>query len=316
MFVSPHDLAALFVVLVAAGGVGAAVGLRLASGVAASARHVGELADRHGSTDADDRTIAPATPRARRAGRAAGHDVGPARPSPRPGSGRWMRRGGSSSPGCRTTCARRWPGSGRWSRRSRTGSSKGHDVDRYYRTLGAEADRLAGLVDDLFELSRIESSALRLTLERVSLGEVVSDALAGAGPVARAKGVRLDGSVHEPVPDGRRRRRRAEPGAAQPARQRHPPHARRRLGDDRGGPERPRRRSSPCTTPAAASPPTRSTGSSTSPSAATPPAHPARRRGRPRSGHRPRAGRGPPRRHRRASTTAAGAASPSGCRMR
>ncbi|MBA3654438.1 MAG: HAMP domain-containing histidine kinase, partial [Actinobacteria bacterium] len=77
---------------------------------------------------------------------------------------------------------------------------QGDDVDRYYRTLGTETERLAGLVDDLFELSRIESSALRLTMERVSLGEVVSDALAGAGPIARAKGVRPDGTVREPSP--------------------------------------------------------------------------------------------------------------------
>jgi signal transduction histidine kinase len=54
-----------------------------------------------------------------------------------------------------------------------------------------ETDRMAGLVDDLFELSRINAGALRLTLEAVSLADVVSDAVATAAPVARAKGVRL-----------------------------------------------------------------------------------------------------------------------------
>jgi K+-sensing histidine kinase KdpD len=46
-------------------------------------------------------------------------------------------------------------------------------------------------VDDLFELSRINAGALRLSLASVSLGDVVSDAVASAAPVAAAHGVRL-----------------------------------------------------------------------------------------------------------------------------
>ncbi|HYV60025.1 MAG TPA: HAMP domain-containing sensor histidine kinase [Acidimicrobiia bacterium] len=68
-------------------------------------------------------------------------------------------------------------------------------VTRYYATLRGEADRLAGLVDDLFELSRAQAGVLELQLERVSLGDLVSDALAGASPVAAAKGVRLEGRL-------------------------------------------------------------------------------------------------------------------------
>ncbi len=64
-------------------------------------------------------------------------------------------------------------------------------VTEYHRRIRAETDRMAGLVDDLFELSRINAGALRLTLESVSLADVVSDAVATAAPVARAKGVRL-----------------------------------------------------------------------------------------------------------------------------
>ncbi|MGH2704367.1 MAG: sensor histidine kinase [Actinomycetota bacterium] len=75
------------------------------------------------------------------------------------------------------------------------------DVARYHRTLRREADRLAALVDDLFELSRISSGALRLQLERASLGDLVSDALAAASPVARAKGVRLEGRLNGPAPE-------------------------------------------------------------------------------------------------------------------
>ena len=66
-------------------------------------------------------------------------------------------------------------------------------ISRYHRTIRAEVDRLSGLVDDLFELSRINSGTLRLQLEKVSLNELVSDAVAGAVGLARAKGVRLEG---------------------------------------------------------------------------------------------------------------------------
>jgi len=73
-------------------------------------------------------------------------------------------------------------------------------VARYHRTMRQEADRLAGLVDDLFELSRIEAGALGLDLERVALDELVSDAVAGASIAAGAKGVDLRGAVTEPSP--------------------------------------------------------------------------------------------------------------------
>ena len=72
-------------------------------------------------------------------------------------------------------------------------------VDRYHAGLRREADRLAAMVDDLFELSRINASALQLSLQEVSLADVVSDALASATPVAAAKGVRLVGGASEPL---------------------------------------------------------------------------------------------------------------------
>jgi hypothetical protein len=50
----------------------------------------------------------------------------------------------------------------------------------YHRRIRIEADRMASLVDDLFELSRINAGALRLSLASVSLGDVVSDAVASA----------------------------------------------------------------------------------------------------------------------------------------
>jgi signal transduction histidine kinase len=64
-------------------------------------------------------------------------------------------------------------------------------VAEYHRRIRVETDRMASLVDDLFELSRINAGALRLTLATVPLGDVVSDAVASASPVAAARRVRL-----------------------------------------------------------------------------------------------------------------------------
>lgn len=75
------------------------------------------------------------------------------------------------------------------------------EIHAYYRRLTDQTSRLAHLVDDLFELSRIEADALDLTLERVSLGDLVSDAVASASVLAEAKGVRVDGQVAARPPD-------------------------------------------------------------------------------------------------------------------
>jgi signal transduction histidine kinase len=74
------------------------------------------------------------------------------------------------------------------------------DPPRYHHQIRVEVDRLSALVDDLFELSRIQAGALRLTLEQVSLADVVSDALAGAHPFAAARGVRLTGTAADASP--------------------------------------------------------------------------------------------------------------------
>ena len=73
-------------------------------------------------------------------------------------------------------------------------------VARYYATMRREIERLAGLVNDLFELSRIHSGALALDIESVPLDELVGDAVAGAAVAAAAKGIDLRGEVGEPSP--------------------------------------------------------------------------------------------------------------------
>src|SRR5262249_11347232 len=58
-----------------------------------------------------------------------------------------------------------------------------------HRRVRTETDRMAGLVDDLFELSRIHAGALELRPVTVALADVVGDAVEFAGPIARAKRV-------------------------------------------------------------------------------------------------------------------------------
>ena len=67
------------------------------------------------------------------------------------------------------------------------------DEDRalYHRRIRVEVDRLATMVDDLFELSRIHAGALQLSPRPTALADVVREAVASAAPVASAKGIRL-----------------------------------------------------------------------------------------------------------------------------
>ena len=65
------------------------------------------------------------------------------------------------------------------------------DVGSYATRISGESRRLSGMVDDLFELSRITAGALQLTMSQVALREVVSDVLAAQTPVAQRKHVRV-----------------------------------------------------------------------------------------------------------------------------
>ncbi|MEV6779785.1 sensor histidine kinase [Streptomyces syringium] len=74
------------------------------------------------------------------------------------------------------------------------------DPPRYFRQIRTEVDRLNSMVGDLFELSRIHAGALPLSPSRMSVYDLVGDALAGAGPLAREHGVRLVGDAVAEVP--------------------------------------------------------------------------------------------------------------------
>jgi signal transduction histidine kinase len=73
------------------------------------------------------------------------------------------------------------------------------DPERYHRQIRAEVDRMVRMVDDLFELSRIHAGVLPITPQPLLLGDLVSEAIAGADPVARARSVRLGGSVEDGI---------------------------------------------------------------------------------------------------------------------
>jgi signal transduction histidine kinase len=198
MFVSDHDLAALLVVVTAASGVAVVTGLGLASRLGVATRDLGALAERLGDTTVNTTVVPESRELSRLAEQLTATSIRLAASTARERTLESSRRELVAwvSHDLRTPLA----GIRAMVEALEDGLVQGDDVSRYHRALAVEADRLAGLVDDLFELSRIDSNTLQLSLERVSLGDVVSDALAGADPVARAKGVRLDGTLHEPVP--------------------------------------------------------------------------------------------------------------------
>ena len=66
------------------------------------------------------------------------------------------------------------------------------DPARYHRQMRIQVDRLSSMVDDLFELSKIDSDALRLSLQEVSLSDVVSDTVADLRPASRGRDIRVE----------------------------------------------------------------------------------------------------------------------------
>jgi signal transduction histidine kinase len=65
--------------------------------------------------------------------------------------------------------------------------------ERYHKQIRVEVDRLTGMVDDLFEISRLQAGAPSSRADRVNLDDLVSDCVAALEPVAGLQGVRLVG---------------------------------------------------------------------------------------------------------------------------
>jgi signal transduction histidine kinase len=163
MFVSSHDLSALVVVVAGAGTAGVLGALALATELDRARRQLLEAAERERALESSRRELVAWV----------SHDL-------------------------------RTPIAGIRAMVEALDDGVVHEPDevwRYHLQLMTEADRLARLVDDLFELSRIEAGTLAVSVERVALGELVSDALASAAVMAGAKGVRMDGRLTGRPPD-------------------------------------------------------------------------------------------------------------------
>lgn len=210
MFISAHDRQVLTVVLILAGTVGVLTALFIGERVALASRHLGDLARRL-DDDANGTGV---------------DDPGPCAASPLRAPPGELARLAEQLEDTRARLAQsRSRSAAMESSRRQLIAWVSHDlrtplagiramvealedgvvddpatVARYYATIGAETDRLAGLVDDLFELSRIQAAALNLDFESISIADLVSDALAGVSPAADAKGVRLSGYVSSPAP--------------------------------------------------------------------------------------------------------------------
>jgi signal transduction histidine kinase len=198
MFISGHDLTALLVVLIAAGTVGVAASFVLGGRVERATRSLGEVARRIGRGE-------PTGP----------PDLGGPQELNRLGAelAEMERRLDEANRRERTLEASRRELVGWVSHDLRTplagiramaealedGVVEGPaTVARYHQRMREEADHLAMLVEDLFELSRTHAGALQLEYTTVSLSDLVSDALSGSAPVAAAKGVRLEGHMIGP----------------------------------------------------------------------------------------------------------------------
>ena len=69
------------------------------------------------------------------------------------------------------------------------------EVNYYHSQIRIETDRLTGMIDDLFQLSKIHAGALRLRPRLVGLEDLIAEVVASTEPVARAKGIRLAGGA-------------------------------------------------------------------------------------------------------------------------
>ncbi len=69
------------------------------------------------------------------------------------------------------------------------------DPKRFHRQMRSQVDHLSAMVDDLFELSKIHSGTLLLSMQPVSLYDLVSDAVAELGALANSRSITLTESI-------------------------------------------------------------------------------------------------------------------------
>jgi signal transduction histidine kinase len=207
MFLMKHDLRVLWVVLISAGTVGLIVAIVFGRRVAAASRSVGEMARRLGESGLDGDFALTAGAGTRKvpgelASLAAELEQTSARLAEAQAQASALERSRRELVAW-VSHDLRTPLAGVRAMVEALEDRVVEDPDtvaRYYATMRREIDRLAGLVNDLFELSRIQSGSLALDIESVALDELVGDAVAGAAIAASAKGIDLRGEVGEPSP--------------------------------------------------------------------------------------------------------------------
>jgi signal transduction histidine kinase len=69
------------------------------------------------------------------------------------------------------------------------------EPDEYLPALHQQVRALSAIVDDLFELARIDAGALTLHLQDTDLGELIASSLRGIEPEARARHIRLETKI-------------------------------------------------------------------------------------------------------------------------
>ncbi len=77
------------------------------------------------------------------------------------------------------------------------------DIDEYLPVLRQQTQTLAMLIDDLFELARIDAGALTLELRETQLPRLVSSCVRGLEAEARARQVHLESQLDDALPDVR-----------------------------------------------------------------------------------------------------------------
>ncbi len=73
-------------------------------------------------------------------------------------------------------------------------------IQRYYETIRAQIENLSGLINDLFELSQLDTEQLQLRLGPVDMNDLVSDVIESMQAEATAKEIALTGSFCEELP--------------------------------------------------------------------------------------------------------------------
>jgi signal transduction histidine kinase len=73
-------------------------------------------------------------------------------------------------------------------------------IQRYYANIGAQIASLSSLINDLFELSQLETGEAQLHLEPFNLNDLLSDVVESMQPQAQAKEVSLKGIFYEDLP--------------------------------------------------------------------------------------------------------------------